>query len=241
MTESVSGVDRFRTREMTRPHAVVGPLLPAGTLEFGGESLSREACWAELGPRTRERVLELGGTSLEWWAVRRELGGRPAVLAGLLGQAGFVVAEPRLNAERRVVMAIHAYLFTPGSSRFVPVSWKPASLASRSCFAQAARVGPPRVRAVGLGFQDAKTIGSMPPKAQELLLEPFVRGERLLRCETYYWGGPAEAKIFAVVLAGECTVTSAVGDRFVPVGHDETTAHWNLVCRRARVARRIGR
>lgn len=106
VAESVSGVDRFRTRETARPRAVVGPLLPAGTLEFGGESLSPEA--------------------------------------------------------------------------------------RRSGFAKAARGGP-------------------------------LEGHR------------------AVVPAGEYTVTSAVGDRFVPVGHDETTAHWNLVCRRAQVARRIGR
>ncbi|GAB3257913.1 hypothetical protein [Kineosporia babensis] len=220
--------------------------LLSGELDFGGPGPDRDTCWWELGPRTRERLVELAGPSLQWWAVHRRVGGRTAVEAGLLGRDGFVFAEPRLNTERQPVAAIHAYLFRPGSSRQVAISWKPERQApgrrsGGDVGPSAASAGKAAVRLIGLSELGASTLGAMPPKAQHLLLEPFVQGERLLRSEIYYWGSPNETSIFVTVLAGEHTVTSATGSRFVPAGHEEATAHWDLVCRRADVARRIGR
>jgi hypothetical protein len=80
----------------------------------------------------------------------------------------------------------------------------------------------------------------MPPKAQQLLLDPFLAGEDVLRCNWYYEGNDDQLRMFAVVVAGPRTVTMATGSRYIPAGHSQTHAHWSLVCRRATVTRRTG-
>lgn len=240
------GVAQRRSSVPARPDA---PMLPGGSLTFT-DLADRDTCWRRLGPATRQRLEDLAGTSLEWWARETDVDASRPIEGHIYGTEGYAVADPRLNSQHRPVSVVSAYLFEAGSARNLTVTTRPAAPSrSRSGGSSGSSApgrppssAPPRPRLVpGLDDYCANIIGTLPPKAQQALLDPFVAGESLLRCDVYYHGEAHDLKVFAVVAAGPRTVTSTIGTRVIPVGHDEATAHWDLACRRATVAKRIGR
>jgi hypothetical protein len=205
--------------------------------------ITRDAAWAMLGPKTRQRMQQLAGTTIEWWAEtspHRE----DEVRGYVLGDQGFSLAEPARDAQSRSLSRINCYHLDPASFRHVNVDWRPPE--RRLTRPPGAGAGPssdplpPAVR--GIDPMDQRLIGSMPAQSQRLLLDPFVTGgEQVLRCALYYEGTQDVLDVFAVVLAGSRTLTAATGSRFTPAGYPEADSHWTLVCRRAAVLRRTGR
>lgn len=225
------------------------PVLAHEDLRFA-PGPDRETCWRRLPPAVARRVQQLAGESLAWWAeeVPAEDG---RSRAHLLGTSGYAIAEPRIDTDHRRVYAISCFVLDPQSFRHVPLEHRPspgADPASRS--RQWAASGPaggdrpplPEDERIDLPSSRALSVlGALPGRAQRLLLEPFLAGERVLRSDVHYEGHPERLNRFVLVLAGSRTLTAASGDRVIPAGHDERTAHWSLVCRRATVSRRIGR
>ncbi|WP_433473125.1 hypothetical protein ACQPZP_30280 [Spirillospora sp. CA-142024] len=201
-----------------------------------GEGMLREEYWESIGPRTRQRLAELSGTAIEWLAGPDRSSGDGRAYAVTFGDAGLSIAEPRINTAHRPVYAISSFQFAPGSLRTVEVDHRPAPHASPSIGSNGAT--PPDL---GLSGEARGVIGNLPPRAQELLQEPFGRGQKILRSKWYYEGYEHNLSTFMVFLAGAKDVTAATGSKVVPVGHTDATAHWKLFCYRATVARRIGR
>ncbi|MGK5555723.1 hypothetical protein ACSNOI_29310, partial [Actinomadura kijaniata] len=218
-----------------------GPALPAYQagemgLETGGRL--RQECWNSLGEAVRGRLQQHAGTTIDWFAQEDSSSGDGRCHALLFGDRGLAIAEPRVNTEHRPVYVVSAFLFDPGSLRHLRVDHRPPPGGGAWTAPGAPSGGGPDT---GLTAAAQRLVGNLPPRAQELLLTPFVTGQRALRCDWYYQGHAHKLDVFVLYLAGAKDVTVATGTKIVPAGHDDATAHWSLTCYRASVTKRIGR
>ncbi|WP_131742090.1 hypothetical protein [Actinomadura roseirufa] len=227
-----------RSGEMAKHAPASAPLHRAGEMTLG-ESRLRQESWESIGARTRERLAELSGPAIEWFARTDVSSGDGRCYAVTFGEAGLSIAEPRVNTEHRPVYAISSFQFAPGSLRHMRVDHRPPPHASRP----SATGAPGAASAPGLGLSPNALgiLGNLPPRAQELLQTPFLAGQQILRNHWYYEGHDHRLNVFVFYLAGAKDVTFATGTKLVPAGHTDATAHWDLTCYRASVARRIGR
>lgn len=224
------------------PRSCPGALLSGAPLELS-KGVLRDASWGMLGAKTRRRLLDLTGDTLVWWAYanRPHQDGRPTAHA--LGDHGYAVAEPVRNVEGGWVHRVSCYSLDPKSFRHAEVEHRPGKGAGGSATGPGhlqSAPSPPALR--GISRSEQGVIGSLPPKAQRLTLDPFLGAdEEVLRSESYYEGTADTLDFIVIVLAGAQTLTVASGSRYTPAGHPESLSHWKLVCRRASVTRRMGR
>ena len=219
-----------------RPPAEGGPILPAGTLDLG-DGVTKDAAWQQLGAKVRQRLIDLTGTTLEWWAFADPpaRAGKPS--AFVLGDRGFASAEPVRDQTGRWVYRVNSAALAVDSFRYAEVTGSGPGDAPAPQ-AGAGRSGAPAPVLRGINRQLQGVIGSMPRKAQRLVLEPFLKGEEARHAHTYYEGTPDELHFFAVLLLGPRTLTMATGSRYTPLGLPESRSNWSLFCRRASVVRR---
>lgn len=184
--------------------------------------------------------MELAGPVLAWSAseVTAAPDGEPRRQAAVLGRAGFAVAEPTVKAVGsgyRPVFALASYRLDAGSLLQAPVTHYPHSPSGVGGSISwedgpAAESLWQRRQLRGLDADTASVIGSMPPRAQELLVVPIAaHDEPVLRAHRFWQGSsPAFLEVVMVVLASPGRVTAVAGRRTIPVGHDAATAHWSL-------------
>jgi hypothetical protein len=185
-------------------------------------------------------VEERAGQIYAWWAGTETNGRIKAVAFGALG---LCIAQPAVRTDHSPTYAINCYLVDPASIRRKAVEHRPAP----STGAPPPRAGTPpdswvdRPPRTGLDDEGGGVLGNLPPLAQQLLQEPFMRGEEILRSDWHYEGDADRLSNFTFVIAGPRTVTVAAGTMVRPVGHVAATAHWSLRCYRADVVKRMGR
>jgi hypothetical protein len=203
----------------------------------------RDECWALMGQAICDRLLRRAGPVLEWWARQEPSDPDRRPYAVVFGEHALCIAEPRINTEHRPVYSLSAYEFDPSSFRHTVIDHRPQP-ASANPPGQADTPGPgsaPAAPDLGLPSSARALLGNLPGKAQELLQAPFLQGQEILRCDWHYEGKEQHLNMFMVYLAGPKDVAVASGTKMIPVGHTAATAHWNLVCRRAAVIRRVGK
>jgi hypothetical protein len=221
------------------------PLVAHRDLKFGTGPL-REECWGMLPTRVARKLWELAGQPIAWWA---QLSGTEIgrVDAHLLGSNGYALAEPRIDGQHRPVYAVCCYVLDPGSFRHVDTEYRPGpkDRLQDQGSDDGTRGGPPPVDGLGgfvlPGGRGNTVLSWLPPRVQRLLVEPFLSGQPPLRVGLHYEGTAQRLSNFSLVIAGARDLTAASGTRVVPVGHDESHAHWSLMCHHAVVVRRIGK
>lgn len=231
--------DVRRAASLTPP---TPPVFAAGGFEFE-PGLLRDDCWRMLDSAVRSRLEQRAG-HIQAWGARTRSDGR--IKAFAFGDQGLCIAEPTTRPNGAPTYSISTYVLDPSTIRAKTVDHRPASRATGTRpAATAAPTGgslpysaPP---GTGLSDGDRKVLGNLPPLAQQLLQEPFVRGESILRTHWDYEGTATSMDAVTIILAGPRTVTVAAGRMSVPPGHNLLTAHWALTCYRAGVIRRMGR
>src|SRR6201991_5330705 len=90
---------QHRKAGLERSRAGAVRLYQAGEMRLGGKL--RAECWETIGERTRERLREHAGGVIEWFAGQdpSSPGGRS--YAGVFGDRGLGIAEPRINTDHR--------------------------------------------------------------------------------------------------------------------------------------------
>jgi len=234
-----SGVERHRPEAL--PDAKPMPL---------GDPATRDVCWARLPGEARARLRAAAGEQIEWWARRVPgadgFGGTSDrwPQAVIFGEQALCFAEPRVTTDHRPVHVIDRFDLDPASHRRAAVVFTPSAsepvepeAASAAAGAEVRRISDPTAawRVAGLSPAAIELVGNLPVRAQALLMAPFDAAHPVLVCDWYYEGRANRLSVFAVVLAGARQATLAHGSRVTPVGHDDRSSHWSLVCRRATV------
>jgi hypothetical protein len=220
------------------------PVHAAGEMGFDPDAKLRQECWQTLGERTRTRLNELAGGIIDWYAGEDPTSPDGRSYAVVFGDRGLGIAEPRINTEHRPVYAISAFVFTPGTLRHMQVDHQPPQHApgpSTGSPAPGTAPGLGTAPDLGLGKTTRGLLGNLPPQAQELLQAPYTNGQPVLRHDWAYEGTEHRLNMFMLYFAGPRDVTVATGSKVIPIGHTDASAHWNLTCYRATVARRIGK
>jgi hypothetical protein len=209
-----------------------------------GDPGSRELCWARLPPRAAARLSEAAGDRIEWWARKsgsaQGWGANSSPRAMVYGRKALCFAEPRVDSDHRPVYSLERYHFDPDSHRraevvFTPSRPAPSEGKDLDGVLTGAGTGVIATNVPGLSPAAVELIGNLPVRAQKLLTAPFSPEHPVRRCEWYYEGNANRFDVFAVVLVGSTQATIAHGTRVIPVGHDDRSSHWSLVCRRATV------
>ncbi|WP_248828659.1 hypothetical protein [Frankia sp. Mgl5] len=200
-----------------------------------------------LDSQIRSRVEERAGRIQAWWATTQADGRVKAVAFGSLG---LCVAEPTTRPNGTRSYSVSTYVIDPATVRRKNIDHRPGARASGTPPPAASSTSmspadehlpygaPP---STSLSGREREVLGNLPPLVQQLLQEPFVRGEQILRADWHYEGNATAMDAVTFILAGPRTVTVAAGRMHIPPGHSLATAHWSLACYRADVVRRIGR
>ncbi|MFI0353139.1 hypothetical protein [Actinomadura sp. 9N407] len=209
-------------------------------MELDTDAPLREECWASMGQAIRNRLVERAGTVLDWWARQDPSDPDRRPHAAVLGDRALCVAEPRIDTGHRAVYSLSAYEFDPATFRTMAIEYRPLPGAPGAPAATTPAAPGGAAPDIGLSRSARELLGNLPGKAQELLQAPFLRGQKVLRCDWHYEGSEHRLDMFMAYLAGPNDVTAVSGTKVVPAGHTEATAHWSLLCRRASVRRRAG-
>ncbi|MEW9556528.1 hypothetical protein [Nonomuraea sp. NPDC050783] len=205
----------------------------------------RDECRKSLGESVRARLEELTGQTLGWYAMEDRSDPGDCCKAVVFGERGLCTAVSRIDTEHRPVYTITGYLLDPTSFRSIEIDYRPTPDRDTAVPDGSEVLGVPGGRELisGLTATVLRVLGNSPPKAQELLQAPFLRGQQVQEqdCGWHYEDSEHHLRVFVVFRAGHRDVTVAVGRRVVPVGHTQRTAHWSLRCYRASVVRHIGR
>ncbi|MCE7080903.1 hypothetical protein [Streptomyces sp. ST2-7A] len=195
----------------------------------------RDYWWRQLGPKVRERIAARVGPTVEWWADCHHTHlRRPRAV--VLGERGLALSTPTVNDRGGPAQSLTVLPFVPSSLRHAVVVERPR----RRFTGQPPLPGgeipagvsadlplPERLR----GF-----LGNLPTEAQARLQWPFVNGDVLDRSD-YHYTGTEDALDVWCYLAGRRWVTfvSGHGSGLTGPAHRRS---WQLICRRAEVARR---
>lgn len=210
------------------------PIHEAGHLEVSPGPL-RHDLLRTIGEQTKVRLEAHAGRIVDWYASTAHDDPYERAYAVVFGERALCFARPRLHGEKRVY-AISAYVLDPDSHQRMEIVHTPDAGAS-----EARRPERPRAWSIlGLRSDAYEVLGTLPPKAQELLQSPFLAGQSVRECDWYYEGYQDYLEMFMIYLTGRDDVTVLCGSRKIPPGHTEATAHWRAVCHRAKVVQRIG-
>lgn len=219
------------------------PTYAADDMTLDSNKPARDAAWQSLGPVIRDRLRQRAGTSIEWWARIDPSADDRRIQAVIFGTNGLFTAQPRLDADHKPVYAITGFQIDPTSLRHTVIDHRPPRKPRRSRTEKStpdARAADPDDAPAGLGIHARGLLGNLPPQAQELLQEPFHRGQEVRSCDWYYQGFEHDIKVFILYLAGAHDLTVATGKKLIPAGRTDATAHWSLKIHHATVVRRIG-
>ncbi len=245
-------------RHLTPRQSQAGPAAPLHDpreLRFGGSVGTREELWEQLSEPVRQRVRERAGETIEWWAAR--YGDR--VSAVVFGTRALIVLEPTVNAAGRPATEVSTVVLDEASFRSARVTGEstpagPAGPAGTPIAQARAPQQPPPPRQQShqqlpsqspqqhqLSADMSGFLGQLPPRAQQLLQDPFAAPAGRLRYDFYYYmahrghgfgGGTLHVWCY---LADNRTATFCAG-----VGHGYRdgggAASWELTCWRAAVA-----
>jgi hypothetical protein len=229
-------------------------------MSFTTVTASREELWDQLGATVQERVDSRIGTLIEWWA--DDTTGE--IKATVLGDHALVAVEPMVKADGRTAYRLNTLHVDPSSFRTASVTG-PTGGDQASAKGSGGGAGPagsgvgsrpgatptPRPPGPGRTGSDgplarrirpdlASLLGYLPPRAQELLQDPFLTGERSLQYDFFYLRTGSEHGLSGATLQIWCyltdqrTLTFAAGKGYGY--HDGTGAgSWSLTCWRADV------
>jgi hypothetical protein len=228
------------------------PVHEAGELRFGTMAATREELWGQLTPALREKVNQRMGRRLEWWASQYD--GR--INAVVLGTQALIVLDPTVNDAGRPATEIKTIRLDEASLRSARVTG-PGATPSSAHQAQPnpaapaaghSQPGDPPAAPVSeltlrLGPDISGFLGQLPPRAQQLMQEPFLTTPYALVCDNYYvrrgdshsingatldvWGYVTDYRTL--------TFCAGVGHRYREPAGPST---WELTCWRLKVAPR---
>ncbi len=219
------------------PTAPTTPLHPPGSLEFGATISTREQIWRRLSQAVRGRVDARIGKLLEWWANETDAG----ITVTILGSEALVVVEPVMNNSGRSAYRINTIWLDAASFLVTKVRTSSGQRCGPGVITSQA--GSPTVDnslACRLGTDMTGVLGQMPPRAQQLLQEPFVTGGDSLRYDNFYLRHGSESSLGGATLQVWCfltdlrTITFAAGFGY---GFRQSSGpgSWDLTCWRAMV------
>ncbi|RJL32095.1 hypothetical protein D5H75_16875 [Bailinhaonella thermotolerans] len=210
------------------------PIHEAGRLELAPGPLRHDHL-KTIGERAKTRLEAHAGRIVDWYAAKAPDDPYGRAYAVVFGERALCFARPRVREGRRVY-AVSAYVLDPDSHKRVEIVHAPGAAAAPA----GAWVPGGGHRILGLRTDAYEVLGTLPPRAQELLQAPFLAGQSVHDCDWYYEGYRDYLEMFMIYLAGRQDVTVLCGSRKIPPGHSEADAHWRAVCHRAKVAQRIG-
>lgn len=235
------------------------PIHRPGKRDWADLAFTREQCWERLSPAVRERVNQRIGSLLEWWATDQD--GR--VTAVVLGTRALVVLEPTVNADGKAATRLNVVHIDESSFRSVRVSEaagarpsagqpsnqqadprRPAGPGSSLSSGPVPGGGPGAVSSPGVPL--ARTLdkgmsnflGMLPPRAQQLLQDPFLHAPQELMYEYFYYRAGTGRGLGGTTLHIWCyltdhqTVTFCAG-RGHGYREGRGVSLWELTCWRA--------
>ncbi|WDZ83598.1 hypothetical protein [Micromonospora cathayae] len=233
-----------------------GPAAPVhrpGEVRWSDSPASREECWQRLSPAVRGRVDQRIGRMLDWWAT--DIAGR--VSAAVLGTRALVVVNPTVNSAGQPAYELVTVHLAEASFRSAPVrgaSPEPTADATAGTTPFGAAPGPAPVGSapggsapgapggpagtLPLGRDFTAVLGLLPPRAQQLVQDPFLASPKPVRGDWYvsYTGNPASLGGAVIrlwcYLTDERTLTFCSG---LGHGYREGTGarSWEVTCWRA--------
>lgn len=156
-----------------------------GVLDFGASAATPEELWAQLSETAKARVNARAGNVLQWWT-SLSADDRPA--ATVLGTDALVVVEPTLSSDGGFANRIITVPLDPTSFRRVRVQPPRGRQTPRPARSGSGKERPeltPLESHLGTEFTDL--LGHLPPRAQELVQDPFLTcPPNTLRHDHYY-------------------------------------------------------
>ncbi|QIB43011.1 hypothetical protein [Streptomyces aureoverticillatus] len=237
---------------------IVPPIHEPGGFPVDSSVPDRQQCWDMLGAGVRDRLLAKAGTVVEWWA-RLDHDRRPR--ATVFGSHGLCQATSVIRNGKRVYLVERLQL-EPGA--MTRQSFGGASAKSRPSFADRVLrrtppesrprpplpgaqprlpgAQPPRPSTHPLDLDDDTLgiLGNFPADVQEFLQRPFLRDDRRVVADWYYYETVefAHQRVFVVFcLSADRHVTVASATRILPRGRSLQRAQWEIECCHAPVRR----
>lgn len=237
------------------------PIHQPGDLHWTGSSSTREQCWELLSPAVRERVNQRMGDLLEWWATDHD----GQVTAVVLGTRALIALEPTVNANGKPATKLNVVHIDESSFRSVRVNEAagapppdgqqsrlqtgprrpaPPTGTPRSGPAPASGSRPGVAPSPGaaltrtLDENTSSFLGMLPPRAQQLLQDPFLHAPQQLQYDHFYYRTGTGRGLGGATLHVWCyltdhrTLTFCAGRGH---GYREggTVSSWELTCWRA--------
>lgn len=228
------------------------PIHQRGSLQWNFGVADREACWERLSMTIRHRVADRLGTLLEWWAAESDGG----VRAVALGSRALIVITPTLNSAGRPASKLITVALDERSLRSVQIREATPQRGAGYAAGPTLVPGPAPGRPGGSRPGDrpgqrptsasssissrlepnmAGFLGLLPPRAQQLLQDPFLTGTAALSGDNFaYRRGMGQSLAGATIqvwgyLTDHRAVTFCAG-----LGHDyrdnSGAASWELTC-----------
>lgn len=235
------------------------PIHEPGELHWSDSAFTREQCWERLSPAVRDRVNQRIGGLLEWWASDQD----ERVTAVVLGTRALVALEPTVNADGKAATRLNVVHIDESSFRSVRlnevVGARPPAGQSANPQADPRRPGwlggNPRSGSVPGGQPGAAPspaaplartldggmssfLGMLPPRAQQLLQDPFLHAPQQLQYEYFYYRAGTGRGLGGATLHVWCyltdhrTVTFCAG-RGHGYREGSGVSSWELTCWRA--------
>ncbi len=160
--------------------------------------------------------------------------------ATYFGPAGLTVAVPRIDTNHNSIFELSGFATDRASIKDTRIDHRPGPTVLGD------RVGNiPGLSAtldIGLSASAQGVLGNLPARVQHLLTAPFSPTRRVSGHD-HYWEGDdgGDLSLFVMYLAGAQELTATCGTRRIPVGHTESTAHWELTVYRAWVTQPFGK
>ena len=212
-----------------------------GALDFSASSATPEELWAQLSESVKARVNARAGTIVQWWT-SLSADDRPA--ATVLGTDALIVVEPTLNSDGGLASRIVAVPLDATSFRQVRVRASSGRQASPSQRNESRSERPePTPLEIHLGTEFTDLLGHLPPRAQELVQDPFLASlPNTLRHDHYYLrvsghshqglGGATLRVWFYITDKRSVTFAAGVGHGFRDGAGSDS---WDVTCWRAAV------
>jgi len=223
------------------------PVHQRGSLQWSSVVTDREACWDRLSAGVRQRVADRLGDLLEWWAMESDGG----VSAAVLGTRALIVVTPTLNPAGRPASKLVTIELDERSLRSVQIREATSPLGTGPLLGSLSPGRPAGARpgdrpgqrpaSAGssisgrLGSDMAGFLGLLPPRAQQLMQDPFLTGTAALSCDNFaYRRGVGQSLAGATIqvwgyLTDRRAVTFCAG-----LGRtyqdDSGAASWELTC-----------
>lgn len=210
-----------------------------GSLDFSLSTATPEEIWAQLSETVRAKVNARAGTIVQWWASSPD--GRPSAV--VLGTEALVIVEPTVNSAGGRADRISAISLDATSFRHVRVQMSGGRHTPAGPEAVPGQSGSGSVPLERVLEPDlASMLGHLPPRAQELIQDPFLTHQAKLRYDYYYLrtSGSGGRGLGGATLQVWCYLTdlrtltfaAGVGQGF----RDGTGADsWDVACWRAAV------